>query len=139
MASRTLVAGGEGGADALAHAAAFEFEAEFEVEELFEDEALVRGRGGGHELDHGGAGFGEVDGAEGFEAGGEVEAGEHCGGGFRWRAELVDPTHDGEAVMDGAPGSYPDSASSSKMVQTMRRIHLEVSLAPQGVVPPSDS
>ena len=77
-------AGGEGGADALAHAAAFEFEAEFEVEELFEDEAAVRGGGGGHQVEHGRAGFGEVDGAEGCEARGEVEAGEEWRwGGFR--------------------------------------------------------
>ena len=53
-----FVVGGEGCAGALAHAAAFEFEAEFEVEEFFEDEALVRGGGGRHELDHGGAGGG---------------------------------------------------------------------------------
>jgi dihydroxyacetone kinase len=68
-------AGGEGGPDALAHAAALEFEAEFEVEELFEDEALVRGGDGGHQVSHGRAGFREVDGAEGGEAGGEFEAG----------------------------------------------------------------
>jgi hypothetical protein len=67
-------AGGEGGANALAHAAALEFEAEFEVEELLEDEAAVRGGGGGHQLEHGRAGFGEVDGLEGFEARGKAEA-----------------------------------------------------------------
>jgi hypothetical protein len=39
--------------------------------------------------------------------------------------------------MDGAPEGFP-STSSSKMDQTTRRIHLEVSFAPQGVVPPSD-
>ena len=98
-------AGGEGGADALAHAAAFEFEAEFEVEELLEDEAAVRGGGGGHQFQHGRAGFGEVDGAEGGEAGGEVEAAKHCGWeGLRDGAEFVDPTRDGGAVTNGAPG-----------------------------------
>ena len=67
-------AGGEGGADALAHAAAFEFEAEFEVEEFFEDEAAVRRGGGGHQVEHGRAGLGEVDGAERGDARGKVEA-----------------------------------------------------------------
>ena len=59
-------AGGEGCADALPHAAALEREAEFEVEELLEDEPPVRGGGGTHQLDHRCAGLGEVDGAEGF-------------------------------------------------------------------------
>ena len=36
-----FVVGGEGGSGAIAEFAAFQFEAEFEVEELFEDEAAV--------------------------------------------------------------------------------------------------
>jgi hypothetical protein len=75
---------------------------------------------------------------------------------------FVDPTHDGEAVMDGAPGVVAADAglggcnpmvdfvehgapgvvaglSSSKTDQMTWRVHLEVSLAPQGVVPPRDS
>ena len=64
-----LVVGEEGGAFALAEFFSFEFEAEFQVEELLEDEAAVGGGAGGHEVRHGGSGFGEVDGAEGFEAG----------------------------------------------------------------------
>ena len=82
---------GEGGAEALAQAAALELETEFEVEELLEDKALVGGCGGGHQLEHGRAGFGEVDGAEGFEAGGKFEATKHRGGeGFGdWLADLL--------------------------------------------------
>jgi len=41
-------------------------------------------------------------------------------------------------VEHGAPEVVAES-SSSKMDQMTRRVHLEVSLAPQGVVPPSDS
>jgi len=43
-----------------------------------------------------------------------------------------------DSVEHGAPGVVAES-SSSKMLQTTRRIHLEVSFAPHGVVPPSDS
>src|SRR6202012_3503772 len=61
-----LIVGSEGGPVTFAEAAAFELEAELEVEELFKDEAAVRGGARGHELRHGGAGGGEVDGLESF-------------------------------------------------------------------------
>jgi len=69
-----VVVCGEGGADAVAELAAFEFEAELKVEELFEDEAAVRGGAGGHELGHGGASGREVEVTEGVHAAGELEA-----------------------------------------------------------------
>src|SRR5205823_1947810 len=69
--------GDEGGAGALAHLAALEGEAELEVEELFEDEAAVGGRGGGHQLGHGRAGLREMGRAECRRPPGKAEAGEH--------------------------------------------------------------
>jgi len=55
-----------------------------------------------------------------------------------------DPTRCDEAATDGAPvvlwlGRVSDSVRSLKMVQRMRRVQREVSLAPQGVLPPRDS
>ncbi len=67
-------AGGEGGSDTIAHTSAFQFQAEFEVEEFLEDEALVRGCGGGHQLQHRRAGFGEVYGLQCGQSRREVEA-----------------------------------------------------------------
>ena len=72
-------AGSEGGSDALAHTAALQFEAKFEVEEFFEDEALVRGRSGAHQLDHWRAGFGEVDGLQRFHPRRQAKPLEHRG------------------------------------------------------------
>lgn len=58
----------------LAKAAALELEAKLKEEELLKDEAAVgRGRGG-DEVQHGGAGLGKVDLAEGGEAGWEMQA-----------------------------------------------------------------
>ncbi len=78
-----VFAGGEGGALALAELLAFEFEAEFEVPELFEDEAAVGGGAGFLELADGCVGGREVEVAEGLHAGGQLEAfDEGAGEGF---------------------------------------------------------
>jgi hypothetical protein len=53
-------------------------------------------------------------------------------------AGFVDPIRDDRAVTNGAPNVVAASISS-KMDQRTRRVHFEVSFAPQGVVPPSDS
>ncbi len=99
-------AGGEGGAEALAHAAALEFEAEFEIEELFKDEALVRGGGGGHQLDHRRSRFGEVDGFEGLEARGKMKAMEERGGERLLRFDAVSAAALNKFLEDG-----PDDAA----------------------------
>ena len=114
------VVGGEGDAGALAQTAALEFEAELEVEELLEDEAAVRGSARGDELGHGGACGGEVQLLEGLHAGGEGEA-----------------VAEGVGSVSGA--GVVESASSRKTVHMTRRCQREVSLAPHGVLPPSDS
>ena len=63
----------EGADDALAQASPLEFEAEFEVPELLEDEPAMGGRGGGLELVHGGAGGRKVEVAQGLHAGGKAK------------------------------------------------------------------
>ena len=98
-----LVVGDEGGAVAVAEPAAFEFEAEFEVEELFEDEAAVGGGAGGHEVGHGGAGGGEVEGAEGVHAGGDGRRAAEAVGRVFGGVGAVGPTFDAAAT-NGAPG-----------------------------------
>ena len=121
--------GGEAGAGALAHATAFELEAQLQVPELFEDEAAVGwGLGGGEGFERG-AGQGESGG----------RAGPACAGGGRsrvaerWRGGFL-PLRAVRSWLKAPP-----SASSSNMDQRTRRVHLEVSLAPQGVLAPSDS
>ena len=106
MAWRTAGGGGEGSADALAHAAALELEAELEIEELFEDEALVGGGGGAHELDHRRTGFREVDALEGFEARRQLETGEHRG-----RQSLIGCDLGGAAALDELFEDGPDDAA----------------------------
>ena len=72
-----LVVGGEADAGAFAHAAALELEAEFEKEELFEDEAPVRGCGRALQLRERCAFGRKMNFAQRGFATGQVEAGKH--------------------------------------------------------------
>ena len=113
-------AGREGGAGPCAQAIALEFETKLEVEELFKDEAAMRGGGGGLELSQRGAGLGKVQGAQ-----------------ASMRPGMLSRSRKARGMVSS--GSALASTSSSNTDHMTRRVHLDVSFAPQGVVPPSDS
>ena len=77
MASRTLSVVAKAMPCALPHAAALEFEAELEEEELFEDEAAMGGRGKALQLGEGRAFGRKVDFAQRGFAVGKIEPREH--------------------------------------------------------------
>ena len=89
-----------------AHAAAFEFEAEFEVEEFLEDEArLCAGVVEDISSSMGVPASGKWTARRAARREGKLRRASIAGGRVSVTgAEFVDPTHDGEAVMDGAPG-----------------------------------
>jgi len=112
--------GGEGDALAVAQAFALEFEAEFEVEELLEDEALLGGGAEALQVGEQRSGGWEVGVAQGLEAGWEAEAAQHGDGEdlFERRAlrELFEDLPEHAARPLGAEFRAPGGGAAERLV-----------------------